>query len=172
MIRPCQHQDFETILTIINDGAYIYKGIIPEDRWNDPYMSGEHLERDINDGIVFWGFENAGELTGVMGIQPVEQVTLIRHAYVRTRSQNLGIGKRLLEHLRTMAHGPVLIGTWAEASWAIRFYQKHGFSLVAEEEKDRLLRKYWKVPDRQIETSVVLCDQAYRDPADTLKIRP
>lgn len=169
MIRPCQPADFETILAIVNDGASIYKGIIPADQWKDPYMSREHLQSDMDDGVVFWGFENASGLSGVMGIQAVEQVSLIRHAYVRTDCQHFGIGRQLLGHLRTVAHGPVLIGTWAQASWAIRFYQNNGFAIVPEDEKDRLLRKYWKVPERQMETSVVLCDQSYRDQAETLQ---
>jgi GNAT superfamily N-acetyltransferase len=163
MIRRCDDRDFEVIWTIINDGSQAYKGIIPADRWTEPYMSQEKLRHEINDGVVFWGCEEDGELTGVMGIQPVQDVTLIRHAYVRTCSQKQGIGARLLSHLRKMADGPVLIGTWADAVWAIRFYERYGFEVVGSEEKNRLLKKYWTVPERQIETSVVLADSKWRE---------
>jgi GNAT superfamily N-acetyltransferase len=158
MIRRCDDRDFELIWTIINDGAQAYKGTIPADRWTDPYMSREKLQREIDDGVVFWGDEEAGVLTGVMGIQQVQDVTLIRHAYVRTSSQKRGIGGHLLSHLRALASGPMLIGTWADAVWAIRFYEKHGFRMVSPQEKDRLLKRYWTIPDRQIDTSVVLAD--------------
>ena len=163
MIRRCDDRDFELIWTIINDGSQAYKGIIPADRWTEPYMSQEKLRHEIDDGVVFWGYEEDGELAGVMGIQPVQDVTLIRHAYVRTGSQKQGIGARLLSHLREMADGPVLIGTWADAVWAIRFYERYGFEVVGSEEKNRLLKKYWTVPERQIETSVVLADSKWRD---------
>jgi N-acetylglutamate synthase-like GNAT family acetyltransferase len=121
-------------------------------------MSREKLQHEIDDGVVFWGFEEGGELVGVMGIQQVEDVTLIRHAYVRTSSQKRGIGGRLLSHLRELASGPMLIGTWADAVWAIHFYERQGFQMVSPEEKDRLLKRYWKIPERQVETSVVLAD--------------
>jgi N-acetylglutamate synthase-like GNAT family acetyltransferase len=163
MIRRCDHRDFDQIWTIINDGAQAYKGIIPADRWTEPYMSREKLRHEINDGVVFSGFEDAGSLAGVMGIQSVHDVTLIRHAYVRTTSQKRGIGAHLLSHLRVLASTPVLIGTWADASWAIHFYERHGFQLVSPQAKNRLLKKYWTIPDRQIETSVVLADQTWRD---------
>jgi GNAT superfamily N-acetyltransferase len=163
MIRRCDGGDFEEIWTIINDGAGAYKGIIPEDRWTEPYMSREKLEHEIGDGVVFWGFEDDGALAGVMGIQHVQDVTLIRHAYVRTGSQKQGIGAKLLAYLREMATGPVLIGTWADAGWAIRFYERYGFERVEAEEKIRLLKKYWTVPERQIETSVVLADSTWRE---------
>jgi len=159
MIRRCDEDDFETIWEIIDDGAQAYKGLIPRDRWKNPYMSRDELLHEMRDGVQFWGFEEDGVLNGVMGIQPVKDVTLIRHAYVRTRRQGAGIGARLLSHLRSLAHGPVLIGTWADASWAIRFYQKHGFRLAPPEEKNLLLRTYWTVPDDQIAASVVLVDQ-------------
>lgn len=158
MIRCCDEQDFEAIWAIINDGARAYKGIIPEDRWTEPYMSREKLQHEIDDGVVFWGYEDNGALAGVMGIQHVQDVTLIRHAYVLTSSQRRGIGERLLTYLRELAKGQVLIGTWADASWAIRFYERHGFRTVTPEKKDRLLRRYWTIPERQIETSVVLED--------------
>src|ERR1700681_184957 len=158
MIRQCEEPDFELIWAIINDGAHAYKGIIPADRWTDPYMSREKLQYEIDEGVVFWGYEETGTLVGVMGLQQVRDVTLIRHAYVRTGSQKRGIGTHLLAHLRGLATGPVLIGTWADAAWAIRFYEKYGFQMVCTHEKDRLLREYWAVPQRQIETSVVLAD--------------
>jgi GNAT superfamily N-acetyltransferase len=155
-IRRCDERDFELIRAIINDGAQAYKGIIPADRWTEPYMSRKKLRHEINEGVVFWGYEETGTMFGVMGIQQVQDVALIRHAYVRTSSQKRGIGGRLLSHLRGLASGPVLIGTWADAGWAIRFYERNGFQLVGPQEKDRLLKKYWKTPERQIETSVVL----------------
>jgi GNAT superfamily N-acetyltransferase len=163
MIRRCGDRDFDVIWTIINDGAQAYKGIIPADRWTEPYMSCEKLRQEISEGVVFWGYEDAGSLTGVMGIQAVRDVTLIRHAYVRTTRQKRGIGAGLLSHLRELAGTPVLIGTWADAVWAIRFYERHGFQLVGPDEKDQLLKKYWTIPERQIETSVVLADQKWRE---------
>jgi GNAT superfamily N-acetyltransferase len=163
MIRRCDDRDFEVIWAIINDGSQAYKGIIPADRWTEPYMSLEKLRHEMDDGVVFWGYEEDGELAGVMGIQPVQDVTLIRHAYVRAGSQKRGIGARLLSHLREMADGPVLIGTWADAVWAIRFYERYGFEIVGSEEKDGLLKRYWTVPERQIETSVVLADPKWRE---------
>jgi GNAT superfamily N-acetyltransferase len=164
MIRRCDARDFSFIFTIINDGARAYKGIIPADCWTEPYMSRRQLKRQIDEGVAFWGYEEGGGLLGVMGIQNVKDVTLIRHAYVRTGSQKRGIGARLLSHLLDLASGPVLIGTWTEAVWAIRFYERYGFQLVGREEKDKLLKKYWTVPERQIETSVVLVDQKWRGP--------
>jgi N-acetylglutamate synthase-like GNAT family acetyltransferase len=162
MIRRCEDRDFELIWAIINDGAQAYKGIIPADRWTEPYMSREKLSHEIEDGVLFWGCEEDGALTGVMGIQQLQDVALIRHAYVRTGSQKRGIGGRLLSHLLQLAECPVLVGTWADALWAIRFYENHGFQPVTPEEKDRLLKKYWTVPQRQIETSVVLADSSWR----------
>ncbi len=156
MIRRCDDRDFECIRTIINDGAEAYRGVIPADRWTEPYMSAESLQHEMDEGVVFWGYEEDGTLLGVMGLQQVQDATLVRHAYVRTSSQKRGIGAHLLTHLRMMASGAVLIGTWADASWAIRFYERHGFSVVSPQEKNRLLKKYWNVPERQIETSVVL----------------
>jgi N-acetylglutamate synthase-like GNAT family acetyltransferase len=159
MIRRCDQGDFESIWSIINDGAQAYRRVIPADCWAGPYMPRGELRHEIDAGVEFWGFEQEGSLAGVMGIQSVEDVTLIRHAYVRTGSQKRGIGAQLLEHLRGMTTGPVLIGTWAAASWAIDFYEKHGFQVVGAGEKDRLLKKYWRIPERQIQTSVVLVDQ-------------
>ncbi len=158
MIRRCDDRDFELILAIINDAAHAYKGIVPEDRWTEPYMSKNELRHEIDDGVAFWGYEESGKLVGVMGIQPVQDVTLIRHAYVATISQKRGIGASLLSHLRKLTPGPVLIGTWSDAVWAIRFYERHGFQIVSPQQKDRLLRRYWTVPERQVETSVVLAD--------------
>jgi GNAT superfamily N-acetyltransferase len=162
MIRRCDERDFEVIWAIINDGAQAYKGNIPADRWTEPYMSREKLRHEIDDGVVFWGYEDGRTLAGVMGIQQVRDVTLIRHAYVRTGSQKRGIGGHLLSHLRELTRDPVLIGTWADAVWAIRFYERHGFRLVGSEEKNRLLKKYWSIPERQAETSVVLVDTKWR----------
>jgi len=156
MIRRCQEHDFESTWTIVNDAAQAYRGVIPADCWREPYMSKEELRSEIADGVEFWGYEDGGVLIGVMGIQPVRDVTLIRHAYVATAAQKRGIGARLLAHLRTLARGPILIGTWADASWAIRFYEKHGFRLVDPARKTQFLRRYWKVSPRQAEVSVVL----------------
>jgi N-acetylglutamate synthase-like GNAT family acetyltransferase len=161
MIRRCDDKDFDVILPIINDGAQAYKGVIPADRWKEPYMSKEYLRHEMDAGVVFWGYEENGELLGVMGVQDVQDVTLIRHAYVRTSHRNHGIGGKLIAHLKTLTTRPTLVGTWAAATWAIRFYEKHGFRLVTWEEKERLLRKYWKIPERQTETSVVLADRKW-----------
>lgn len=161
MIRLCEENEFEAIYQIINEAALLYKGIIPQDRWNEPFMPRGELQDEIDAGVTFWGYEEDGQLLGVMGIQPVEDVTLIRHAYVRPAFQKKGIGGKLLSVLRSLSTGPLLIGTWADATWAIRFYEKHGFCLVSPEEKDRLLQKYWSIPRRQIETSVVLADEIW-----------
>jgi GNAT superfamily N-acetyltransferase len=162
MIRRCDDGDSELIWTIINDGAQAYKGVIPADLCTEPYMSREEMQGEISDGVVFWGFEDGGELVGVMGIQTVQDVTLIRHAYVRSGWQKRGIGAQLLAHLRALTCDPILIGTWADAVWAIRFYERHEFLMVSFAEKERLLRKYWKISERQIETSVVLADSKWR----------
>jgi N-acetylglutamate synthase-like GNAT family acetyltransferase len=158
LIRQCNEKDFQTIGEIINDAAQVYKGVIPADRWKEPYMPAEELRHEIDDGVVFWGYEEDGELIGVMGIQPVQDVTLIRHAYVRTGRRKQGIGSKLIAHLRSLTDRPILIGTWADAVWAIRFYEKHAFHTVSKEEKTRLLKKYWSIPERQVETSVVLAE--------------
>jgi GNAT superfamily N-acetyltransferase len=162
MIRRCDDRDSEVIWTIINDGAQAYKGVIPADQWTEPYMSREGMQREISDGVVFRGFEDGGELVGVMGIQKVQEVTLIRHAYVRSSSQKHGIGAQLLSHLRGLTDDAILIGIWADAVWAIRFYEKHGFRMVGLAEKDWQLKKYWKISERQRETSVVLADSKWR----------
>jgi GNAT superfamily N-acetyltransferase len=161
LIRPCYDREFETIYEIVNDAAQAYRGVIPDDRWQEPYMSRGELRHEMDEGVVFWGYEDDGELLGVMGLQPFVDVALIRHAYVRTARQGQGIGGALLSVLRKQTARPILVGTWADAVWAVHFYQKHGFRLVSLEEKERLLRKYWSVPERQIETSVVLADQSW-----------
>ena len=163
MIRRCDDRDLEVIWTIINDGAQAYRGIIPADRWTEPYMSQTKLRHEIEEGVAFWGLEEDATLVGVMGIQAVQDVTLIRHAYVFTSRQKRGIGGQLLMHLRGLTTDPVLIGTWADAFWAINFYERNGFQIVGPEEKVRLLRKYWSIPERQIETSVVLADEKWRE---------
>jgi N-acetylglutamate synthase-like GNAT family acetyltransferase len=160
MIRLCNEEDFEDIWTIVNDGAAAYKGIIPADRWSEPYMTKEKLRHEIQDGVIFWGADEDGSLQAVMGVQDVLDVTLIRHAYVRTNKRRSGLGGRLLLHLQARTPRRVLIGTWADATWAIEFYQKHGFRLVPARDKDQLLQRYWKIPARQVETSVVLSSEA------------
>jgi GNAT superfamily N-acetyltransferase len=159
MIRPCDENDFDEVWTIINDGASAYRGIIPSDRWSEPYMTHETLRHEMQDGVVFWGGGDDSSLQAVMGIQDVLDVTLIRHAYVRTSQRRHGLGGELLRHLQALTKRRVLIGTWADATWAIHFYEKHGFRLVPTEEKDQLLQRYWKIPSRQVETSVVLCSE-------------
>jgi len=161
MIRKATSSDFKSIYDIINNAAQAYKGKIPEDCWHEPYMPEEELMEQINDGVVFYCYCQNREIIGVMGIQDKSEVDLIRHAYVRTDQRSKGIGGRLLRHLITHSKKPVLIGTWKAAVWAIGFYEKHGFRLVTPEDKDLLLRKYWKISDRQIETSVVLADKKF-----------
>jgi N-acetylglutamate synthase-like GNAT family acetyltransferase len=156
MIVASEKTDFEEILIIINDAASAYKDVIPEDRWHEPYMSEQELRGQIEDGVQFWCFREHNKIVGVMGIQDKPDVTLIRHAYVRTIARNKGIGGKLLNHLSGLATKPILIGTWADATWAIDFYKKRGFNPVSRREGQRLLQKYWKIPARQIETSVVL----------------
>jgi len=163
MIRKCTPEDFQAIHSIINDAATAYKGVIPPDRYHEPYMSDDKLRHEIENGVVFWCYEEVGVLTAVMGIQDVKDVTLIRHAYVRTALRGRGIGGILLEHLLKLATRPVLIGTWAAANWAVHFYEKHGFRVVSHEEKERFLRVYWNIPERQVETSVVLADGKLKD---------
>jgi len=155
-IRRCREDERETLLAIINRAAEAYRGIIPADRWHEPYMPMEELDREIAAGVEFWGYEADGMLVGIMGVQPVRDVDLIRHAYVSPESQGRGFGGALLEHLRGLSDRAMLVGTWAAAEWAIRFYRGHGFELTSPVLKTALLRTYWTVPDRQIETSVVL----------------
>lgn len=157
MIHRLLPSDFDAILAVINDAEQAYKGVIPDDRWKEPYMTVEELTAEIEAGIRFFGWVEVDHLLGVAGIQAIKDTTLIRHTYVLTKRQRGGIGSSLLKRLINLARTPeILVGTWADATWAIRFYQKHGFNLVSYEEKDRLLRAYWNIPDRQIETSVVL----------------
>jgi N-acetylglutamate synthase-like GNAT family acetyltransferase len=165
MIRRCEESDFDAMYEIINDAASAYRGVIPEDRWHDPYMSREHLRQEIGDGVEFWGLEDGGKLAGIMGIQDRGDVVLIRHAYVATRDRRKGIGSRLLRELLGKTGKPVLIGTWAAARWAVDFYRKHGFREVSTVEKDMLLKKYWRIPERQVATSVVMADESYRNSA-------
>ena len=161
MIRKCTIDDLPTMYAIINDAAQAYKGIIPDDCWHDPYMPLDELKQEIEDGVMFWGIEEERNLVGVMGIQDRGDVTLIRHAYVRTSKQNSGIGTRLLHHLEGMTTKPILIGTWADATWAIRFYKRNGYSLLSRIETEQLLKTYWNIPARQIATSVVLANPAW-----------
>ena len=157
MIRKLTNADFQAILTVVNDAAIAYKSKIPADRWKEPYMSAQELKEEIQSGIQFYGYIASGSLVGVMGIQPVNDVTLIRHAYTLTSHQRKGIGEKLLNHLLTLARiDKILVGTWENAPWAIEFYQKHGFVILSREETNKLLKKYWDIPERQIETSIVL----------------
>jgi GNAT superfamily N-acetyltransferase len=155
-IRPCRDDERAAILAIVNAAAEAYRGVIPADRWHDPYMPAQELDDELAAGVVFWGYETGGELVGVMGIQPVRDVDLIRHAYVLPANQGQGIGGALLERLTAPATRRILVGTWAAAEWAVRFYRGHGFVQVAPALKDELLKTYWNIPERQIDTSVVL----------------
>ena len=157
MISKLPPAESNSILHVVNDAAEAYRGAIPEDRWKEPYMSAEELREEIESGVEFYGWVEDDALVAVMGIQRVNDVTLIRHAYVLTKRQRRGLGEKLLKHLLSLARTTeVLVGTWKAAHWAIRFYEKYCFKLVSKEEKDRLLRKYWNIPERQVETSVVL----------------
>lgn len=157
-IRPCRPDEQPEILAIINAAAEAYRGVIPADRWHDPYMGAHELEGEIAAGVAFWVYEAGGALIGTMGIQGLDEVDLIRHAYVLPGSQGKGVGGAILRHLRRLTSRRMLVGTWAAADWAIRFYQRHGFELVSPELKTVLLGTYWTIPERQIETSVVLAD--------------
>ena len=157
MICSLLPSDFDAILKVTNDAAQAYKGVIPDDRWKEPYMSADELRGEIEAGVRFFGWLEGGHLLGVTGIQALKDTTLIRHAYVLPGYQRQGIGTELLEYLIGLAATPeIMVGTWADATWAIRFYEKHGFKLMPSREKDRLLRAYWNIPERQVETSVVL----------------
>jgi len=154
MIRRCQAEDAGKIYSIINEAARAYDGVIEADCYHQPYMPEEELEREMK-RVIFYGWEVNGELVGIMGIEPIKNVTLIRHAYVLPQYQNQGIGNRLLDHIKSLTiTSTLLVGTWAAAHWAIAFYRKHGFNLLPE--KDKLLADYWDIPPRQIETSVVM----------------
>ena len=161
-IRSCSAADVAALFAIINDAAQAYRGIIPADRWHEPYMPREELESELAAGVAFWGAERNARLVGVMGIQDRGDVTLIRHAYVRTVERRQGVGEALLRHLETLTAKPILIGTWSAATWAIRFYEKHGYRVLARREIERLLRKYWRIPERQVETSVVLASERWK----------
>lgn len=167
MIRKSAEKDFGTIFNVINDAAIAYKGMIPPDCWHEPYMSKEELQLQIEAGVKFSCYIDNNEIIGVMGIQDKMDVALIRHAYVKTKRRNKGIGTLLLQELINCSKKPVLVGTWEAASWAISFYKKNGFCLIDEEEKNHLLKKYWAIPDRQIETSVVLADTRYKHTKDS-----
>ena len=162
IIKSDQKKDFETIYEIINDASIAYKGIIPPDRWQEPYMSKEELKKQIIEGVEFWSFVEDNRVLGVMGIQFKDDVTLIRHAYVRTSARQKGIGGKLLNQLISMSETPILIGTWADASWAISFYKKNGFKVLSETEKNKLLKIYWNIPERQVETSIVLASNDWK----------
>jgi Sec-independent protein translocase protein TatA/GNAT superfamily N-acetyltransferase len=158
LIRPLADDEIDRALAIINQAALAYKGVIPADCWHEPYMPEAELRAEIAAGVNFWGYETEGRLVGVIGRQDLKDVTLIRHAYIDPEAQRRGVGSKLLNHLLDEIPGPVLVGTWAAAWWAIRFYEKHGFRLLPQVEKDRLLRTYWTISPRQVETSVVLAD--------------
>lgn len=158
MIRRCKLAEFDDMCAVVNDAAAAYRGIIAADRWKDPYMSLGELRREVDDAVLFWGSFEGGQLNAVMGLQYVGGVALIRHAYTRSANQGMGIGGALLAHLRDQTDRPMLVGTWKAATWAVRFYQGQGFRLVPGPKKDALLRRYWTVPERQIEESVVLAD--------------
>jgi GNAT superfamily N-acetyltransferase len=160
-IRSCRDDERAAIIAIVNAAAEAYRGVIPEDRWHEPYMASDELDREIAAGVAFWGYEADGALVGVMGIQPVGDVDLIRHAYVMPGSQGRGIGGALLAHLRSLSERRMLVGTWASAGWAIRFYRAHGFEQVSPARTIELLQAYWDIPERQIETSVVLADPGF-----------
>jgi len=172
MIRELQDSEFHDILYVINDAAEAYKGVIPEDVWKEPYMPEEELRHEIKQGVKFYGFSQENKLLGVMGIQEVKDATLIRHAYVLTRHQRKGIGSRLLRHLIELSETTrVMLGTWRDAEWAVNFYHKHGFNVVTGEEKNRLLREYWDIPERQVETSVVLAyEKSPQDISDSTRV--
>jgi N-acetylglutamate synthase-like GNAT family acetyltransferase len=160
-IRAAQPSDFDDILNVINDAAETYRGVIPSDCWNDPYMSAKDLKSEIEKNVVFWVIEDQRCLRSVMGIQDKDDVALVRHAYTATESQRRGFGTRLLHHMESLTAKPMLIGTWAAANWAISFYRNNKYRVVSDLEKDWLLREYWTIPDRQLETSVVLADRRW-----------
>ena len=162
MIRESRETDAPAILAIVNAAAQAYRGVIPADRWHEPYMPAHELAKEIADGVAFWVAEEEGRLLGVMGIQDKGEVALVRHAYVAPGVQRKGVGTRLLRHVQQLTAKPVLIGTWAAASWAIDFYERNGFAVVPDADKDSLLLRYWSIPARQVETSVVLADGRWK----------
>jgi GNAT superfamily N-acetyltransferase len=157
-IRQSTEADRAAMLTIINDAARAYRGVIPSDRWHEPYMSSAELEKEQAAGVSFWVVGQGESLSGLMGIQDKGDVALVRHAYVASAAQRTGVGSGLLRFVQRLVDKPILIGTWAAAAWAIEFYRRNGFTVVSSAEKDRLLRTYWSIPERQVETSVVLAD--------------
>jgi GNAT superfamily N-acetyltransferase len=157
-IRVCRDAERDEILSIINAAAEAYRGVIPADRWHEPYMPRDELDRELAAGVVFWGCDDGVRLAGVMGLQRVRDVDLIRHAYVWPGKQRHGIGGALIRHLQQTSSRPMLVGTWAAATWAIHFYERHGFAQVTPQRKTELLKTYWTIPERQIETSVVLAN--------------
>ena len=163
MIRESVGADLPQIFAVINQAAQAYRGVIPRDQWHEPYMAKDELDAAIAQGVVFWVAEENGRLLGVMGIQDKGPVALVRHAYVAPATQRKGVGTQLLRHVESLPEKPILIGTWADASWAIDFYQRNGFTVVPETQKDRLLRTWWSIPERQIETSVVLADRRWME---------
>ena len=162
MIRKCSEADLSALYEIVNDAARAYKGIIPADRWREPYMPMQELKSEIAAGVRFWGCESDGELLGVMGMQDKGEVDLIRHAYVKTAKRKQGIGSELLRHIEKSARKPILLGTWRDATWAVAFYEKNGYRRLSRQETERLLRKFWSIPERQIDTSVVLANAAWK----------
>ena len=162
-IRESEQADLAEIFAVVNEAAQAYRGVVPIDRWHEPYMPMSELEREIAQGIIFWVAEEEGHLLGVMGIQDKGDVALVRHAYVRPTTQRKGVGTKLLRHVESLACKPVLIGTWADASWAIEFYRRNGYTVLSDSHKERLLRTYWSIPERQIETSVVLADRRWME---------
>ena len=163
VIRPCHELERPRIVEIVNCAAEAYRDVIPPDRWHEPYMPSDELDQQLSAGVRFWGYEADGALVGVMGIQRVRDVELIRHAYVLPVSQRHGVGGALLEHLQRLGQQRMLVGTWAAAEWAIRFYRRHGFQLVAPERTAALLKAYWTIPERQIATSVVLANPPFAE---------
>ncbi len=163
VIRPCHDVERPRILEIVNCAAEAYRDVIPSDRWHEPYMPADELDQELSAGVRFWGYEAGGSIVGVMGLQRVRDVELIRHAYVLPVSQGHGVGGALLEHLQSLGGQRMLVGTWAAAEWAIRFYRRHGFQLVAPERTAALLTAYWTIPDRQIATSVVLANPPFAE---------
>lgn len=164
-IRSLGENDFDAVHAVINQAAQAYRGVIPADRWKEPYMPARELAAEIAAGVVFCGAEEGARLHGVMGIQDRGEVALIRHAYVLPARQRAGIGSALLRHVLGSTRKPVLIGTWAAASWAVAFYRRNGFVQLSDDDKDALLRRYWSIPARQIATSVVLADRRWQERA-------
>jgi N-acetylglutamate synthase-like GNAT family acetyltransferase len=172
LIRRAEEADMPATFAIINEAAQAYRGVIPDDRWHEPYMPMDELESEIARGITFCVAEDEGRVLGLMGMQDRGDVLLVRHAYVAAATQGKGVGSKLLRHVEALASTPILIGTWADASWAVAFYQRNGYTVVAPDEKERLLRTYWSIPERQIETSVVLADRRWMESRDRANPRP